>query len=280
MLKKKQVKKSTNQEPTIIIIPGNPGIGVYYTEFRDLLIEGLPYKDIRILDYKGFTLEKPDRLYSIEEELEYIKGILDGFYAEDGKDFILIGHSIGAWISLKILEQETSFSIQKLILIFPFIALDQKSSQQKWMGRLLSIDSLHHLVLGIYKPLLLLPKTIQMFLFRKVHSSMTPTARKVTEEYFLDNSHIPRSIFFLANTEFRTLTTEPDWNLIQKYRERLFFLYNDQDIWAPLSQREALVKRYNIINDLIPGRNLHDFCTSKSGNLRVSASICQFLGRP
>lgn len=280
MASKKHIKEPSNQEPTIIIIPGNPGIGSYYTEFRDLLLEGLPYKDIRILDYKGFSLEKPDRLYSIEEELEYIRSILDGFYAEDGRDFILIGHSIGGWISLKILEQNTSFSIQKLILIFPFIALDQRSSQQKWMGRLLSIDSLHHLVLGIYKPLLLLPKAFHMFLFRKVHSSMTPIARKVTEEYFLDNSHIPRSIFFLAKTEFKTLASEPDWNLIQKNRQKLIFLYNDQDIWAPLSQWEELVERCNITYDLIPGENLHDFCTSHSGNLRVSSSICQFLDRP
>ena len=97
----------------IIVIPGNPPASYFYEEWKKEL-ERITNNDVTIDYYPSFE----DTTCS----LEYLKKVED-FYLEQVKTnekVVLIGHSIGGHIALKILEKYDA-KIEHCILLFPFL---------------------------------------------------------------------------------------------------------------------------------------------------------------
>jgi pimeloyl-ACP methyl ester carboxylesterase len=98
---------------TIIIIPGNPPASYFYEAWKQEL-ELITHHDVLIEYYPSFN--------NITCSQEYLEKIED-FYAEHIKNhekIILIGHSIGGHIALKLLEKYPE-KIEHCVLLFPFL---------------------------------------------------------------------------------------------------------------------------------------------------------------
>ena len=97
----------------IIVIPGNPPASYFYEAWRKEL-NLITNNDVIINYYPSFD----DTTCS----LEYLKKVED-FYLEHVKNnekVILIGHSVGGHIALKILEKHHE-KIEHCVLLFPFL---------------------------------------------------------------------------------------------------------------------------------------------------------------
>ncbi|WCL49618.1 hypothetical protein [Leptospira sp. GIMC2001] len=277
----------------IFIIPGNPGIADYYNNLKNLLESGLGrYTSIHILPYYGFRKDKPDRLYNLieetEDKIDQIEAILNlhtkntsikksKSKSEKKEKFqiILIGHSIGGWIAKEIAIRNPQLPIKKIFLIFPFLKLDPNSKIQRIFKYLLKYDLYSFIALTLYKVIRILPYSFTNKLLKGLWNSMNQDSQKITQEYFLRCSHIPRSVIHLARSEFKVLDQDLDKNFFNTNPRKIHLIYNDQDIWAPISHlKEIQNLNPNISSSLLKG-DLHDFCTHNSGNKIVSEILIE-----
>ncbi|KAI5477341.1 hypothetical protein MNV49_006483 [Pseudohyphozyma bogoriensis] len=127
---------STSPRITILFIPGNPGLVSYYTSFLERILDTLPpstqaYAVGHLAHSPSATPRKrtppPEQLQAqVKHKVEWIDGLAkseDFGLPGSGKNtrLVLVGHSIGAWISLKVLEQRPDL-ITSVNLLFPTIS--------------------------------------------------------------------------------------------------------------------------------------------------------------
>lgn len=252
-----------------VIIPGNPGIEDYYLNFKNELKDINKKSEVHVLPYEGFKKNPPPQLYSITEEKNFIKYKLENILTiyPDLKNtrWVLIGHSIGAWVVLQILmewilnHKKLYSRIHGAFMLFPFLALDPESKDQSKLREFLNNSILKESVLFTYKLIRVLP--IPYKIWDKFILSRSPLMDEetllVNREYFFDFSHIPSSIIHLAKTEFDTLEQNIEFGKtiqqISKHPGKIQFFYTQKDIWAPLRHMEYLNfhlnggKNYNLI---------------------------------
>ncbi|MCG9875362.1 MAG: alpha/beta hydrolase [Leptospiraceae bacterium] len=272
----------------LIIIPGNPGIAEYYKPLENIL-DQLTKNQFKIhtLNYKGFQDSEQDRLFNLKEELAFKIEQIDNLIQSYRKinpilkltDFkiSLLGHSIGAWIAHEILKQKPYLEIDKVIYIFPFIHKDKSSMIQNLLGLLLRLPFLNKCLLFLYQMIRSLPDFLLKIVLNSKLKAMNDQGRHVTWKYFIEFKHILKSIFFLAKTEFQIL---PNQLQIDSFEYRLkdrYFLYNTDDMWAPVSSLNQLKLKYKDLNYSLYHGSLHDFCVTDEGNQWVSKEIIKIL---
>jgi pimeloyl-ACP methyl ester carboxylesterase len=294
----------------LFIIPGNPGIGDFYQELQNSLLNDWmsdDYKsqkpkksknsnkfynsnkskkpmEIHIITYSSFQKDRPKRVNSIREEALYIQERMEEILKTKPKSnrVVAIGHSIGSWILKEIMLSKPDL-IHQGIFLFPFLALDESNTKQRLIHRLLRLPLLDHLVLGIYRIIQLLPYSWKKISINPLIKSMSNEAKNLTLENFIKLKHIPRSVILLAKTEFATLPPElsqAELNSLNKIQEKSIYIFNSQDIWAPMSHMESLQLMCPQAKYVLLPHIPHDFCVYRSANLEVSQTILNFLDRP
>ena len=243
----------------VFIIPGNPGIVGYYDDLAKRLKDNNVKVDV--LRYNSFSDSLSEKLFSIEDEFaDKREQILKLINPRDRN--ILVGHSIGGWISLRLMQE---IDFESCILVFPFL---KKDFSYKQLGI--------NIALRYREPVVRLYDNIRKnwlgnVLLTKVVNSidMSYAANKVTREWFLDGN-AARKCLNLAKTEFDTLKYTFDFDIMEKVKDRLVFYYCNDDMWAPIND-------YNIISNLGCKTKLincsHDFCVKKDEVKIITAEI-------
>ena len=248
----------------IIVIPGNPGIVEYYDNFANSLkLNG--YK-VTVLNYDNFSDKPSEKLFSIKEELyekkEQILKIID---PKDRN--VLVGHSIGCWISLKLMS-EIHFDL--CVMIFPFLR-KSFSFKQLGIGFFLNfkdaIIDFYNIVRSNKHSFLLLSRAINSF-------HMSHSSNRVTKDYFLNKDAAKRCLS-LAKTEFETLSFDFDIKSLKKFKDKLIFYYCKNDIWAPESDFK-LISQMGFLCSMLEGPK-HDFCVRKDDVEIVSKKLIEDL---
>ncbi|EGG18834.1 hypothetical protein DFA_02573 [Cavenderia fasciculata] len=117
---------NTNNDVKIVVVSGNPGIVGFYVEFIKQLYFKLDQKyDIVGVSHIGHC-GKLNEQFTCEDQIEHKRIVLEYLvntkYASQKNTvkFILIGHSVGSYISLKVLNRfKDQFTIIKQINLFP-----------------------------------------------------------------------------------------------------------------------------------------------------------------
>lgn len=252
---------------SIIIIPGNPGLGGFYIPFADELYKLFDEKIfILIISQAGhspplkhcFTLNE-----QIEHKLSAIEQILP---RENNHRLILIGHSIGAYMLLKIFDR-LSDRIDRAFLLFPTIERMRESDAGKRFLRFYPI-------LIYLLPFLCLLANFLIPFKRKFISyyfvNSPEEDRKVlidTVQYDLLNPLTMRNVLQMANEEMSVVRKRPD-ELIERYLDRLTFYYGENDHWVPndiIEQMKTLYPRGDIHR--CTNRYMHAFVLKHSKQL-------------
>jgi hypothetical protein len=245
------------------IIPGNPGIVGYYDDFANKL-RALGYK-VSVLSYGNFS-DDSEKFLSINEEVSHKKDQIISLIESCDRN-ILIGHSIGAWISLRLIDE---IQFTKCIMIFPFIKKDISIKQfainflLHYRGSISSLyDSIRRSNYG------------KLFLTYVANSlSMSYNSNSITRDYFL-NKNVVRNCLNLAKSEFDTLEYFFDIEKLLKFKDKLVFYYCENDIWAPISDYKFLSSigfTCELLNECA-----HDFCVRKDDVEIVSKRLIEDL---
>jgi len=132
---------STNKELLVfVIIPGNPGCIQFYEKFAQVLCDstntsvwGVSHTGHAQSD-RNSNLEHPKLLdCGLESQIEHKISYLENEVFQKAEKVILIGHSIGCYIILHIMDRmkQRESAILKSILLFPTIERMKLSPQGK-----------------------------------------------------------------------------------------------------------------------------------------------------
>ncbi|GKC43447.1 lipid droplet-associated hydrolase isoform X1, partial [Tanacetum coccineum] len=129
------------------------------------------------------------------------------------------------------------------IALYPFLAVNTQSQQQSVLKKISRSRLASSMISATVALLGFLPISASKFLARNlVGKSWSSTALDALCTSVL-KYHTMNNVLYLVMTEFEELVNEPDWEFIRKKRDRIAFLYGDDDHWGPLHMHDKVRHR-------------------------------------
>ncbi|CAL9118016.1 unnamed protein product [Musa textilis] len=265
----------------VLLIPGNPGIVLYYKDFVEAIYQLLEGQaSVTVIGHICHAAKdwEHGRMFSLEEQINHKVDFIEQEYQNSEHPLILVvGHSIGSYICLEIfkrLQQQVTY----VIGLYPFLSLNKSSLKQSMIG-LISRSSILSTTISYFVSFLgSLPTRVQVAMVRKcLGQSWSPTAVDATCSHLLQY-HTMRNMLFMAMTEFEKLSEEPDWMFVKKKHNQISLLFGIDDHWGPLSLFEE-------VSRMVPGLalsieregHMHAFCCTEAGSLWTGRHVATLI---
>uniref|UniRef100_A0A914Y7E6 Lipid droplet-associated hydrolase n=1 Tax=Panagrolaimus superbus TaxID=310955 RepID=A0A914Y7E6_9BILA len=252
-----------NQEAEIIfvMIPGNPGNDKFYDHFGERILEvmadnqfHIPTEFYSISHLNHVELPnhlrdesdiKHDDLFLLNDQITH-KFNYFMEYMPKKTPIILMGHSIGSYMALKILPQliENGFNVVKVLGLFPTIEQMALSPNGVRVGGALAFFDNHATLTKILLSWLwLLPDFFKRFIIRlKFRDPLVPEC-VVQSAMEIVSSSVVRNIMHLANNELQIVKLHDDSLFLNEHRDRILLYYGTTDQWVPAQLAEEQAAR-------------------------------------
>jgi pimeloyl-ACP methyl ester carboxylesterase len=196
----------------LFIIPGNPPALYFYKLWAEELQLEYPGCSVCISPYPKLPICNDSSQYFNDTIAAHGRELL-AFQRAVKKKVVIIGHSLGAWMALRLIE-EHDMIIENCLLLYPFL------QRPSFKGRAI-LKSMHYLYNIPFIENLLL------------------TGRPILEKVFKDLRHVTdeelRTSLTLAYHEHKMIgCSKEDLQISEQLREKLHMIYCDQDTWCPL----------------------------------------------
>ncbi|KAK4582684.1 hypothetical protein RGQ29_025751 [Quercus rubra] len=194
----------------VLLIPGNPGVVTFYKDFVESLYEFLE-GDASITAISHLSHTKKDwdhgRLFSLEEQtdhkMDFIKQELENIEVP----IILVGHSIGSYISIDMFKR-SSEKVIYCIGLYPFLALNLQSTEQSIVGKIAASRVVSVALSLIVASLGFLPRSaLRLIVTNSLAKSWSAVAVEATCSHLVQY-HTMRNVLFMAMTEFRKISKQ------------------------------------------------------------------------
>lgn len=264
----------------VLFITGNPGVITFYTDFLESLYEFLggnaSVTAIAHISHTQKNWEK-GRLFSFQEQIDHKVDFIRQELQTVEVPIVLVGHSIGSYMSLEILRRCTG-KVNYFVGLYPFLMLNQLSGKQSLIGNIAESTILSTILSCVVASLGLLPKIASKFIVSKtIGKSWSDIAIEAVCTRLL-KYHTIRNVLFMAMMEFRKLAETPDWELMRKNKDKIAFLFGDDDHWAPLHMFDEISKRVPDIPLSIEREgHTHTFCSTQAGSIWVAKHVASLL---
>ncbi|EJD76178.1 hypothetical protein LOAG_16814 [Loa loa] len=253
----------------ILMIPGNPGNEQFYEHFGQVVLNKISrimqISEGSILfctvshlnhvpiprEYSEMSICNCDDRISLAEQIEYKFNFCLQYLPKTAK-FILIGHSIGSYLMLRILPDllKYEFNIIRCIALFPTIEHMAESPKGEhllpWLKKFRNWDGV---VQTLFSCLRYLPNSVKericTFVMGNRCQYFPPCILRSAVE--IVDINVIRNIIFMAVDELLTVSNL-DESLL-RHSDRFRFLYGTTDQWCPL--RYALEMQKRLGKDLV-----------------------------
>ncbi|ORX57291.1 hypothetical protein BCR36DRAFT_367357 [Piromyces finnis] len=235
-IKAKEIPKDSPRT-VVIIVPGSPGVINYYRRFMGQIYDVWDKQiDIYGIEHMGHTdrkLEGNNVLFSNQQQIESKIAFFDKLkakpeYSHPNTKFYLIGHSLGAYMVLRLFEERPNSGITKSFLLFPAIHEIEKTPRGISTFRFIKHDFERKMASIITKGLDFLPTS-----FKK---SFVKTVVKQSEA--LNN------VIYLTKYEREDIKSIEDHvDFINEHMNEFFFFYSINDGWATKDHYEILKEK-------------------------------------
>ncbi|XP_076289039.1 lipid droplet-associated hydrolase-like isoform X2 [Lasioglossum baleicum] len=249
------------KKDVVIIIPGNPGIPEFYTGFINSLKSRVPNETpIWLVGHSGHV-QPPDNLihtmpsdsiwyksYSLMAQVEHKQHFIQK-YVPENVNIHLVGHSIGAWIALQLLKDDSvSKRIKKCYLLFPTIENMSATPNGKFFNGILWWIA--PLIIFLCWIVSCLPLRLQLFLIN-LFAPICGIPKKFSKAvHQFINPHSFRRIFKMGIEEMQ-MVKERDDDIISQHTRKLWFYYGNCDNWTPVKYYENMKSRHPDINAVL-----------------------------
>ncbi|XP_054161036.1 lipid droplet-associated hydrolase-like [Oppia nitens] len=288
----------SSDKPIIVFISGNPGEVSYYEELLALIhmqtklsVIGLSHAGHNIIDNyssnnNNQTKHNNENKYLLNGQIDHKRQFIDNHLSGDSK-IILIGHSIGCYIILELMDgwETVRQKVLHSILIFPTIESMASTSQGSKCQFMFQYFKYPILALSY-----LLDNLSDSFKRRLIKlamgstgtgstgtdsSSTTPPNCVVNAAINLFNPNCLMRSIEMALNEFN-LVNELNTEAIAGNEQKLTFFYGDCDHWCPIDY-------YQKISQLFPNCDIrlclqdidHAFVTDRQSTHRISQLVVE-----
>ncbi|CAN7999057.1 unnamed protein product [Ixodes hexagonus] len=231
-------------EPLFIFFPGNPGIIEYYEEFLrevydnfggKLHVCGLSHAghDVLPKNLRGPSPNGNWHLYGLQGQVEHKLDFVKTHVSKDRPVF-LAGHSVGAYMVLRILEQRKDLNVRRSFLLFPvFERLAQTPNAKALMVSSFLLKLVTWLLVAL---LFILPELVKEALVEWYFKNIQPSIRDRTKKATLIvcTPGVFKLMVNMAEDELNQLK-QRDESTIRDHLQRLSFYYGSRDGWCPVT---------------------------------------------
>lgn len=234
----------------LFIIPGNPPAVYFYKLWAEEIRREYAECSIHISPYPQLPTSNNSFRYLKETASMHGRELL-AFHKATGEKVMIIGHSLGAWMALHLLE-EYSEIIESCLLLHPFLR------RPSFKGRAI-LKSMRYLYRVPFMEDLLLS-------CRSILERLSEDLRYVSDEEL-------RTSLTLAYHEYEVISRyKGTLQILEQWRKKLYMIYCDQDKWCPSHT-------VNEIKKWIPSEKTdatHGFITSAQERATVLKSFLSF----
>lgn len=237
----------------ILVIPGNPGMIEFYKDFMETIyvtlgmrvpVWGISHSG-HVKEPSGVTmppLHGNETLYGLHAQIEHKISFVENFVPKD-YSLILVGHSIGCYISMELMSSVVGAQVSKSVLLFPTIERLALSPQGRWAKQLLNYFQPFAIALLFvlsYLSTRVQYKIVEWY-FQNGEGTVPDCALRASMNIF--DVSCTRKWMFMAKQEM-VIVREPDIENIARHLDDLVFYYGTNDHWCPVAYYEELIERF------------------------------------
>uniref|UniRef100_A0A0R3S0V6 Lipid droplet-associated hydrolase n=1 Tax=Elaeophora elaphi TaxID=1147741 RepID=A0A0R3S0V6_9BILA len=237
----------------ILMIPGNPGNEQFYDNFGQLVLSKISKISKRnsifcTVSHLNHVSVPPEYLeinrISLADQIEHKFNFCVQYLPKTAK-FILVGHSIGSYLMLKILPDllKHELNIVRCIALFPTIErMAESPNGERLLPLLKKLRQWDCVLQMMLSWLRYLPNSVKKCIcnfFMRSSKRMPPCILQGAVE--IVDVNVIRNIIFMAMDELLTVSNLDESLLC--YSGRCRFLYGTVDGWSPLCYGLAMQKR-------------------------------------
>lgn len=192
---------------------------------------------------------------------------------------VLVGHSIGSYISLEIFKRSRK-KMGFCIGLYPFLTVNTKSWTQFFIKKIAASRSISAVLSSVIAFLGMLPAWFSRSLVKKlVGKFWSPAAVEALCTHVLQ-FHTMQNVLFMAMTEFDKLSDTLDWSFMRQKKNQMAFLFGNDDHWGPTHLLDEIAEK-------VPGARLtveqaghsHAFSCTKDGSVWVAQYVASLIKR-
>ncbi|XP_020110205.1 lipid droplet-associated hydrolase-like isoform X5 [Ananas comosus] len=264
----------------ILFIPGNPGIVSFYRDFVEALYENLEghasITAIGHISQGGKDLERR-KMFSLQEQISHKVDYIEQELRTCQLPIVLVGHSIGSYICLEIFKR-LQHQVKYFIGLYPFLTLNKESQTQALIGKIAGSAIISAAVSSFASLVGSLPTRVSRVIVRRfLGPSWSTTAIDATCKHLLQY-HTMRNVLFMAMTEFRKLSEDPDWEFMKRKQSQIALLFGVDDHWGPLSVFEEVSTRVpGIALSIEREGHTHGCCCTEAGSIWVAHHVSNLI---
>ncbi|KAH8266580.1 hypothetical protein KR026_002364 [Drosophila bipectinata] len=274
------IEETIPEKEIVICITGNPGLPGFYTEFAGTLQKELGDLPVWVIGHAGHDdppeasirevpqLSGNEELFNLDGQIRHKIAFIEKYVPSDVK-IHLIGHYIGAWMILQLLENEKIRNrIQKCYLLFPTIER-MIESPNGWVFTkiampLYSVFGYIFFTFFSALPVWLRLLFIQIyFLIFSIPRHFLGTALKYSKP------SVAEKVVFLADDEMARVRGVQR-EIVEQNLDVLKLYYGTTDGWVPVSYYEQLKKDYPKIDATLDDQKIaHAFVLRHSKPMAI-----------
>ena len=247
----------------LLVVPGSPGMGHFYIPFATKLFElGEGRYDVAVVSHAGHSpghirpqeggSSRPKDAsnteegghkdwYSLEDQishkLEYIRK-----HASNKDSLFLVGHSIGSWMILQMLQKLEPRLVKKIALLFPTIEKMGITPNGQRLAPLFS--TLRRPFTALVWALSSFPNFFRRFILNwYFHTTPSEHVEHMAEATMNINSRSMYNILRMAYQEMDEVV-EPPIHVIDEHIDKMVFYYGMGDRWTVETCYKDMAARY------------------------------------
>ena len=185
--------------------------------------------------------EPEENLLNLEGQIKHKLHYIRDYIPADTK-LILIGHSIGCYVILHLLDQLEDGRVLKCMMLFPTIERMALSPKGKTATTMLKYFR-WMVPIPMYPSYYMVPDMVKEKLIRwyfkgtKVPDTAIQATMKITDPQSLQN------VTYMANQEMQNVV-KADYDIIDRHTSKLMWYYGAKDHWCPVEYYEDMKMKY------------------------------------
>ncbi|KAJ9184552.1 hypothetical protein P3X46_004266 [Hevea brasiliensis] len=257
-----------------------PGVVSFYKDFLESLYELLGGSaSVTAIGHISHTKKNWEhgRLFSLQQQIDHKVDFIEQELKNIGVPIVLVGHSIGSYISIETLRR-SSEKVKYYIGLYPFLMLNPLSEKQISIKKIAESSILSALLSFSIASVGVLPRCAsRTIVSNSIGKSWSATAVNAACSHLLQY-HTFRNMIFMALTEFRKLSETPDWAFMRENRSKMAFLFGVDDHWGPLEMFDEIGKQVpGIALSVEREGHTHSFCCTEAGSVWVAQHVSSLI---
>lgn len=218
-----------------LLVPGNPPAAHFYELWASEIKDQQPEASVKVSRYPSVTFQ-PDSQQAMDEILSVHLRQLTEAYQEQQKPVTVVGHSLGGYFALRLLEKAPE-KIHQAILVHPFL----RAPTLKGHAILKTVHALHGQT-ALQKIFIRSRKNIEKWV---------PDLAHLTKEEILSSFQLGRHEKATIGQDHSPLVFPPE------LRSKIKIFHTQKDTWCPFDLMKGVASQVTVQECTEP----HDFIT-------------------